>query len=41
MAQAAVRTFAGGRLRRVSGDGRPAGVLTLTPRGPLVLDYRP
>lgn len=41
MVQAAVRAFAGGRLRRVGGDPRPTGVLTLTPRGPLILDHRP
>ena len=40
MVQSAVGSFAGGRLRRVGGDPRPAGVLTLTPRGPLVLEYR-
>jgi cytochrome P450 len=33
--------FAGGRLRRVTGDPRPTGVLTLTPRGPLILHHRP
>jgi cytochrome P450 len=41
MVQAAARAFAGGRLRRVGGDPRPTGVLTLTPRGPLILDHRP
>ncbi|MET0863395.1 MAG: cytochrome P450 [Nakamurella sp.] len=37
MLRAAVGAFAGSALRRVSGDGRPRGGLTLTPRGPLVL----
>jgi len=37
MLRAAVGAFAGSGLRRISGDGRPRGGLTLTPRGPLVL----
>ncbi|WP_395727424.1 cytochrome P450 [Nakamurella sp.] len=41
MVEAATRAFARGTLRRVAGDPRPAGVLTLTPRGPLILEHRP
>jgi cytochrome P450 len=37
MLRAAVGAFAGSGLRRISGDGRPRGGLTLTPRGPLIL----
>ena len=35
--RAAVAAFSNSTLRRVSGDGRPRGSLTLTPRGPLIL----
>ena len=41
MLRAAVGAFAGSTLRRVSGDGRPRGSLTLTPRGPLILRRLP
>lgn len=37
MLRAAVAAFAHSTLRRVSGDGKPKGSLTLTPRGPLIL----
>jgi len=40
MLEAAVRGFVHGTLRRVGGDPRPAGVVTLTPRGPLLLEHR-
>lgn len=33
-----VRAFADATLRQVSGDPRPRGAITLTPRGPLVLE---
>lgn len=41
MVGTATRAFAAGTLRRVAGDPRPTGVLTLTPRGPLILEHRP
>jgi cytochrome P450 len=41
MMRAAVGAFAGSTLSRVSGDGRPRGALTLTPRGPLILRRTP
>jgi cytochrome P450 len=37
MLRAAIGAFAGSTLCRVSGDGRPRGSLTLTPRGPMIL----
>lgn len=37
MLRAAVGAFAGSTLRQVSGNGRPRGSLTLTPRGPLIV----
>ena len=37
MLRSAIGAFADSGLRRVSGDGRPRGGLTLSPRGPLVL----
>lgn len=41
MMRTAVGAFAGSTLSRVSGDGRPRGALTLTPRGPLILRRTP
>ena len=40
MLEAAIGGFLGTQLRRVAGDPRPAGVVTLTPRGPLLLERR-
>jgi cytochrome P450 len=41
MLRSAVGAFANSTLRRVKGDGRPRGSLTMTPRGPLILARTP